>query len=1028
MGLCASKPLSRPVKKGLDCNLDDDDTENAFQASVAQTSFAASQASCRTSAYSTCDGDGDDAPTCSPRDKGERAQEKKAARSLNASAVFNAYAVYPCSFKDDMQTLQKDEMRAEAAQKLRDRAPDFQAVRQAEAAQRLRDRAPDFQEVRQAEAAQRLRGRAPEQAAPSKKSGKRKKPRDCEIEPLSKQHIDKDPLDCLDSISQPNHAPLAREKSRKNLPSSYYVLRRTDDITGKQYAIKSLSKRRAKRGYEFCKDIKTEVEILYHLGGHPSILKLHEVYEDDQEIHLVMELCKGGDWFEELVSRGTYTEGQAASTMRTLLEALAYCHSLGVVHRDIKPENILLVDSVAVPGAHASTLATETPAIKLADFGLSSFIGDGEMLHDTVGTSYYVAPEVLDGCYDKSCDIWSCGVSLFIVLGGYPPFNGPNESKIFESTRFDELSFNKSGWDHISKEAKDIITRMLQPQPPPGPGPPPGTKVRRRISQNKLATPQGWECAVPDAVVCRLQQFAAMNQFKKEARKFLASCLPEEEVIGLLTLFRDMDEDGDGVLTTEELRQALDHKGIKMSAKQAHALVDRADMNRDGMIDYEEFLAATIHESRLEKDELLYKAFKHFDADNSGFITAEELQTALSANGTTSVSIGCVQDNIEAQDEIYAATAFLNSRGSQPGSIQSHPAHSRSALIASASAVASVRMTSERTSNASSAGTHSHALLNSPSYRTLGSVRNMGRSLRKSLTGKSIKSMAASSVRTNGSGWNSVDNSVDGGFRDKISKAAAMACQEVPLPYATPAESTTPPRVNFASTTKTVQFGGADPDSESGPVSPARQIQAPGGKSRLSRFKNSPNKAAVSFALSNKSDASNAVIDFNHSFKDQSKGIRFYAGCNAEDETSFSLPGTHQRLNNEDNAGTTRPGKLRTLQGEDHGSRAGRASAVNESVSPSKPPNVCNSTTSTTTKSTITTTTTSKLKGSSSVPCQISRCESGDIHMRPSDVSEPFLQTRCTLLAARKVSGENDGSDGVDKAPSLLVPPRLSGR
>jgi calcium-dependent protein kinase len=136
---------------------------------------------------------------------------------------------------------------------------------------------------------------------------------------------------------------------------------------------------------------------MYHLGGHPNLVQLHEVYEDDESIHLILELCEGLNWFQRLLAKGTYSERHTANSARVLLKALAYCHSLGVVHRDLKPENLLYTDLSA------------TATIKITDFGLGAIVPQvalqgphsssasskhRALLHEPVGSTFYVAPEV----------------------------------------------------------------------------------------------------------------------------------------------------------------------------------------------------------------------------------------------------------------------------------------------------------------------------------------------------------------------------------------------------------------------------------------------------------------------------------------------------------------------------------------------------------------------------------------------------------------------------------------------------------
>jgi calcium-dependent protein kinase len=152
--------------------------------------------------------------------------------------------------------------------------------------------------------------------------------------------------------------------------------------SGDKFACKSISKRKLINKDDI-EDVKREVQIMYHLAGHPNVVKLIGVYEDRQHIHLVMELCSGGELFDRIIQRGHYTEKDASELIRTIVTVVAHCHAMGVIHRDLKPENFLLSDS------------TEHAVLKATDFGLSVFFKEGQLLRDIVGSAYYVAPEVL---------------------------------------------------------------------------------------------------------------------------------------------------------------------------------------------------------------------------------------------------------------------------------------------------------------------------------------------------------------------------------------------------------------------------------------------------------------------------------------------------------------------------------------------------------------------------------------------------------------------------------------------------------
>ncbi|EMS45103.1 Calcium-dependent protein kinase 3 [Triticum urartu] len=189
------------------------------------------------------------------------------------------------------------------------------------------------------------------------------------------------------------------------------------------------------------------------LSGHPNVVDLKAVYEDQDSVHLVMELCAGGELFHRLQERGCFPEHEAATLFRYLMEVVAHCHSKGIVHRDLKPENILLVSK------------SPSSPIKLADFGLATYTQPGQRLSGTVGSPFYIAPEVLAGGYNEAADVWSAGVILYILLSGIPPFWGKTKSKIFECIRSTELRFPSDPWDRVSDSAKELITGMLRRDP-----------------------------------------------------------------------------------------------------------------------------------------------------------------------------------------------------------------------------------------------------------------------------------------------------------------------------------------------------------------------------------------------------------------------------------------------------------------------------------------------------------------------------------------------------------------------------------
>ncbi|KAJ6797716.1 putative calcium-dependent protein kinase 2 [Iris pallida] len=389
----------------------------------------------------------------------------------------------------------------------------------------------------------------------------------------------------------------------------------TERGSGRRYACKSVSKRKLASRSDV-EDMRREVMILQHLTGQPNIVEFRGAYEDRQNVYLVMELCSGGELFDRIIAKGSYTERKAAAVCRDIVNVVHVCHFMGVMHRDLKPENFLLVST------------HEDSPIKATDFGLSVFIEEGKSYRELVGSAYYVAPEVLRRNYGKEIDVWSAGVILYILLSGVPPFWAETEKGIFDAILQGHIDFKSAPWPSISPSAKDLIRKMLTQDP------------KKRITAAQ-ALDHPWlkedgeasDKPIDSAVLNRMKQFRAMNKLKKLALKVIAENLSEEDIKGLKQMFKNMDTDQSGTITYEELRTGLSRLGSKLTEAEVKQLMEAADVDRSGTIDYIEFITATMHRHKLEKDEHLLKAFQYFDKDNSGYITRDELRQAMTEYG-----------------------------------------------------------------------------------------------------------------------------------------------------------------------------------------------------------------------------------------------------------------------------------------------------------------------------------------------------------------------------------------------------------
>ncbi|KAK6125663.1 hypothetical protein DH2020_040589 [Rehmannia glutinosa] len=363
----------------------------------------------------------------------------------------------------------------------------------------------------------------------------------------------------------------------------------TEKSSGTPYACKSIPKKKliCKEDYE---DVWREIQIMHHLSEHPNVVRIKGTYEDALFVHIVMELCAGGELFDRIVQKGHYSEKEAAKLIKTIVGVVEACHSLGVMHRDLKPENFLFLSG------------DEDAALKATDFGLSVFYKPDESFSDVVGSPYYVAPEVLRKHYGPEADT----SSVFHFL------TPETEMGIFRQILRGKLDFDSEPWPGFGF-AKDLIRKMLDRNP-----------KTRLTAHEVLCHP--WivdDTMAPDkpldsAVLSRLKQFSAMNKLKKMALRVIAERLSEEEIGGLKELFKMIDTDNSGTITFDELKEGLKRVGSELMESEIKDLMDAADIDNSGTIDYGEFLAAT---------------------DGSGYITIDELQQACKEFGLSELHL-----------------------------------------------------------------------------------------------------------------------------------------------------------------------------------------------------------------------------------------------------------------------------------------------------------------------------------------------------------------------------------------------------
>ncbi|KAL7715738.1 Protein kinase [Entamoeba marina] len=230
------------------------------------------------------------------------------------------------------------------------------------------------------------------------------------------------------------------------------VYKGTKKENNQSVAIKEVSK--TSQNVDQLKLLRREIDVMRKLSNHPNVVKLFDVFEDEQMILMVIEYMSGGELYDQIIQRGNFTEADASDIMYQILSALNYIHANGIGHRDLKPENLLCSTS-------------KGDVVKIADFGLSKDNSDGNTAMTTCcGSPSYVAPEVLEGSsYDHECDIWSVGVITYVLLSGYLPFFGETQDELFQKILSGDFTFNYSCFKGISNEAKDFINKCLVVDP-----------------------------------------------------------------------------------------------------------------------------------------------------------------------------------------------------------------------------------------------------------------------------------------------------------------------------------------------------------------------------------------------------------------------------------------------------------------------------------------------------------------------------------------------------------------------------------
>ena len=362
-------------------------------------------------------------------------------------------------------------------------------------------------------------------------------------------------------------------------------------------------------------EIVNEINILRTMD-HPNILKIFEFYSNKESYSIITEYCSGGELFNEITENGPFDEKYSAYVMFQIFSAINYCHNMNIIHRDLKPENILIVDRNN----------NGFPRIKICDFGTSLMVEKGGVQKKLVGSSFYIAPEVLKKNYNQKCDIWSCGVILYILLSGRPPFIGEDDNEIMANVLTGKYDLNSKPFNRISKSAKDLIKKLLRMD-----------KDKRISAQDALnhswfkekKSKELYNQINDDNIIKKLlnnlKNYKRDSVIQETALAYLVHNFPQmKDVVNACKLFSQIDLNGDGKVTQKELLETK----IKSETleKDANAIYKNLDMDNNGFIEYEEFVRAAVSKENFLNDNFLRFAFRYFDKDGSGEITFNEIE------------------------------------------------------------------------------------------------------------------------------------------------------------------------------------------------------------------------------------------------------------------------------------------------------------------------------------------------------------------------------------------------------------------
>lgn len=441
------------------------------------------------------------------------------------------------------------------------------------------------------------------------------------------------------------HYTLGDEVGRGHFGYTSAAVGKKGALKGQDVAVKVIPKLKMTTAIAV-EDVRREVKMLRALSGHKNLVQFYEAYEDEDNVYVVMELCKGGELLDRILSRGgKYAEEDAKIIMVQILNVVAYCHLQGVVHRDLKPENFLF------------TSKDDNSCLKAIDFGLSDYVKPDERLNDIVGSAYYVAPEVLHRSYGTEADMWSIGVIAYILLCGSRPFWSRTESGIFRAVLKADPSFDEAPWPSLSPDAVDFVKRLLNKD------------YRKRITAAQ-ALSHPWLTGLQDVKIPLdmisyklVKAYICSSSLRKAALGALARTLTMPQLAHLREQFTILGPNKSGLVSLQNFKSAI-AKNSTDAMKESRVLeyVNVVCSLQYKKLDFDEFCAAAISVYQLEAtaswEQHARLAYDFFEKDGNRPIRIEELASELGLSPSVPVHV-VLQDWIRHADGKLSFLGFV---------------------------------------------------------------------------------------------------------------------------------------------------------------------------------------------------------------------------------------------------------------------------------------------------------------------------------------------------------------------------------